>query len=119
MNISEQIMYWKEMALADVETTEVLIDKNKPIESMFFCHLFIEKILKSHCIKSFNTIPPKTHNLLYLSENLKIELTKEQLDLLGILMKYQIEGRYPEYRSKAPPYEFSMDYLIKSKELLL
>lgn len=106
------------MALADRETAEILIEKNKLVEGLFFSHLFIEKILKAHWIKLNNEIPPKTHNLLYLIDNLKIELFDEQKDLLAILMKYQIEGRYPEYRPKLPPRKFAVNYLQKSKELL-
>ena len=33
-------------------------------------------------------------------------------------MKYQLEGRYPEYKLSIPPKEKANDYLKQTKELL-
>jgi len=41
-NSEKQIQYWKTTALSDFETAEVLIEKEKHLHGLFFCHLAIE-----------------------------------------------------------------------------
>ncbi|OQA86530.1 MAG: hypothetical protein BWY27_01142 [Bacteroidetes bacterium ADurb.Bin234] len=40
---------------------------------------------------------PRSHNLLYLSEIAGITFNEKDEIFLGILMKYQLQGRYPDY----------------------
>ena len=119
VSLSKQIEYWRVNAENDIDTAQLLIKAGKFIEEMFFCHLCIEKIIKALIVKATEQIPPKSHDLFYLAEGVKMELTELQSDLMQILMKYQLEGRYPEYYPKAPSAERINDYLIKSKELFL
>jgi len=118
LNIEKQIEYWINSAKSDLDTAELLIRESKNIYGLFFCHLAIEKALKAHVAKFTGQIPPKTHNLFYLIEltNLDIEVTNE--DFLGILMKYQLEGRYPDYNPVIPTKEKVSEYLNKTKEVL-
>ena len=84
----------------------------------FFCHLVIEKAIKAHVVKKTKVIPPRSHNLILLSEkaNLKIDDSNELF--LGILMKYQLQGRYPDYDPIIPEKEKVQIYLNQTKELL-
>ena len=118
INIIKQIEYWNNSAENDIETAEILIKSGKYIEGMFFCHLSIEKIIKAVVVKQTENIPVRSHDLFYLIEIAKIEITEEQSDFVQILMKYQLEGRYPEFYPKAPSYDKIKGYFNKTKNLL-
>ncbi|MCD6565037.1 MAG: HEPN domain-containing protein [Bacteroidales bacterium] len=85
---------------------------------MFFCHLVIEKAIKAHIVKSTKEIAPRSHNLILLSEKAKIEFENDNDIFLGVLMKYQLQGRYPDYNPVKPNNKNVQDYFNKTKELL-
>lgn len=96
----KQIKYWKTTAIDDLESIDYLFEGKKYVQALFFAHLSIEKILKALWVKSNEeNFPPKTHNLTYLYENSRIELSEEQTNFLQMMNVYQIEGRYPDYIS--------------------
>jgi len=53
-------------------------------------------------VKHTLTIPPRSHNLIWLLDKTNISINKNQEVLIGELMVYQLEGRYPE-NFPAPP----------------
>ena len=118
LNIEKQINYWINGAEDDILTAELLIEKSRNLHGLFFCHLVIEKALKAHFVKKNKIIAPKIHNLLYLSEKSEIEFDIEIKKFLGILMKFQLQGRYPDYSPEIPDQNIVNEYLIKTKELL-
>ena len=118
IDTSKQIDYWVNGAYSDIETAELLLTGKKYVESLFFCHLAIEKILKALVVKNTCQFAPKSHNLIYLCEQAKINLSEDDNSLLSVLMKYQLEGRYPEYYPKVPSNKVVNDYLCKTKALL-
>ncbi len=118
IDIDKQIKYWQTGVENDIETAGILIANKKYVEGLFFCHLGIEKILKALVVKETRQIPPKSHNLIYLRDLAKIDVTEEQQLFMAVLMKYQLEGRYPECYPKSPSIEIVNDYLCKTKELL-
>lgn len=65
INFENQIKYWKKGAISDIETAEILINNNKNLHGLFFCHLVIEKILKAFYVKHNLRLAPKTHNLFF------------------------------------------------------
>ncbi len=117
MNEITQILYWQKNSEEDIETADILFQKRKFKESLFFCHLTIEKALKAHFVKSKKVLAPRTHNLIYLQRNSDLDLNNEQIELLTYLMKFQLEGRYPEYQSIPPSKEYSELLLTQTKEL--
>ena len=118
IDLEKQIEYWKEGALDDLETAKVLIDKNRLLHGLFFCHLVIEKIIKAHVVKQTKDIAPRSHNLIYLSEKANLGFDDEEEIFLGILMKYQLQGRYPDYNPGIPDKTKITDYLNKTEILL-
>jgi HEPN domain-containing protein len=118
INTQKHIEYWRDSALSDIDTAELLFNKNKLKESLFFCHLTIEKILKAHYTKVYNEVPPKTHSLYYLVEKNAILTDENLLKLFGILMRYQMEGRYPEYKPGVLSKERTLEIIKKTKEVL-
>jgi HEPN domain-containing protein len=71
MNDKEKhINYWKTTAIDDIETVEFLLVCKKYVQTLFFTHLYIEKILKAHWVKfNIENVPPKTHNLINPHQN--------------------------------------------------
>ncbi len=119
LNIEKQIEYWITSAKSDLDTAELLIRESRSIHGLFFCHLTIEKALKALVVKDTGQIPPKTHNLIYLLDLSNIEFEEIYEDFLGILMKYQLEGRYPDYNPVIPTKDKVVEYLNKTKEMLI
>ena len=117
-NLQKQIDYWLNGAEDDILTADILIQKNRILHGLFFCHLVIEKALKAHVVNTTKNIAPRSHNLILLSEKAKIEFDNEDDIFLGVLMKYQLQGRYPDYNPIIPNKEKSQDYFNKTNELL-
>lgn len=118
INVPKQIEYWVNGAKDDFETARILIENRRYIHGLFFCHLSVEKIIKAHVVKTLNEIPPKSHDLFYLSKLAEIELPEDKQLIIQILMKYQLEGRYPEYMPDAPQQKIVADYLNQTENLL-
>jgi HEPN domain-containing protein len=119
IDVSKNITYWINTADNDIETAEILFASGKLIEGMFFCHLTIEKILKALVVKQTEEIPVRSHDLFRLIDVAVVKINDEQATLVQILMKYQLEGSYPEFYPKTLSREKANDYYTKTKELLL
>lgn len=117
INIKKQINYWITASENDIDTAELLINNNKYLNGLFFCHLVIEKAIKAHFIKITRKIPPKSHNLFFLSEKANLKIRESDGIFLGILMKYQLQGRYPDYNPFIPNKTKVNEYLKKTKEI--
>lgn len=114
----KHIKYWIKNAENDIETASILISQNRILHGLFFCHLVLEKALKAHVVKITGEIPPKSHNLIHLVELAEIVFLEEDESFLGILMKYQLESRYPGNSLKIPSKELTNLYFNKTKILL-
>jgi HEPN domain-containing protein len=114
----KHIEYWIEGAKNDLDAAELLIKNGKFLHGLFFCHLTIEKAIKAFVVKETNEVPPRSHNLIYLSEKANLLLGEEFTMFTGVLMKYQLEGRYPDYQPEIPSIEVAKEYLTKTKNLL-
>lgn len=101
-----------------METADILIEKGKIEFGLFFCHLAIEKILKAHYIRYTEKLAPKTHDLYYLLSKCDFTLSDSQYSFLKILMRYQMEWRYPEQQPLSPSKSEAIDYLITTKDIL-
>jgi len=117
MDIKKQIEYWISTAEDDIETSEILIAKDKILQGLFFCHLCIEKVIKANMVRCTEQVPPKVHNLSYLLEKTDLTLSEVQLLFCDTLMYYQLEGRYPEFYPKVPSKTKSEEILQQTKEL--
>lgn len=53
-------------------------------------------------LRNIPNIPEKTHNLNKLLLKTAISIDDTQKELLGLLMIYQLEGRYPENYPQRP-----------------
>ncbi len=76
----------------------------------------IEKAIKAHVVKKINEIAPRSHNLIYLSEKANLEFSDDNEIFLGILMKYQLQGRYPDYNPIIPEKSKAINYLVSLRK---
>ncbi len=118
INVQKQIDYWVNGAVDDLKSAEILIERKRMLHGLFFCHLVIEKILKAHVVKISQEIAPRTHNLIHLLEKANLELSENEEIFLGILMKYQLQGRYPDYNPIIPDKLIVQNYLKQTENLL-
>ena len=118
IDIKKQIEYWTKGAEDDLLTAELLIREKRILHGLFFCHLVIEKSIKSHVVNTTKEVAPRSHNLIYLSEKADLEFDNETEIFLGILMKYQLQGRYPDYNLVLPDILKVNEYFEKTKTLL-
>ena len=119
INVQKQIEYWINGAVDDLESAKILIDKKRLLHGLFFCHLVIEKSIKAHVVKFTLEVAPRSHNLMYLLEKTDLDLSEDEEIFLGILMKYQLQGRYPDYNPILPELHIVDKYLEQTEELLL
>ena len=118
INVEKQIDYWISGAIEDLESAKILIERKRFLHGLFFCHLVIEKSLKAHVVKIEQEVAPRTHNLMFLVEKASLVLSEDDEIFLGILMKYQLQGRYPDYNPVIPQGEIVMGYLKQTEKLL-
>jgi len=118
INVNKQMEYWINSTEIDLETAELLIQNNKYLPGLFFCHLVIEKAIKYQVVKVTHSIPPKSHNLIYLIELSNLNISDDYERFLGVLMKYQLSGRYPDYNPYIPDKNVVDGYLEKTREIL-
>lgn len=95
---AELIKYWIDSAQQDWNTTQVLLKSHRYMHALFFCHLTLEKTLKS-IIANKKLTPPITHDLLLLAEIADIELNVEKAQLLSDVNAFNIRARYDDYKN--------------------
>ncbi len=118
IDIQRQIEYWQNGALDDFESAKILISNNRILHGLFLCHLVVEKSIKALVVKATNEIAPRSHNLIFLSELAKLEFEEDDEIFLGILMKYQLQGRYPDYNPVLPDKIKVSEYLMKTEKIM-
>ena len=87
---------WFNQADYDLKLAHILYKNRRYIHCVFMCHLAVEKAIKGLYTQNLREIPPKTHNLVYLSEKSKIKLNDEQQNFISILNGVSVPTRYPE-----------------------
>jgi len=123
MEIIEKIKYWLEIALDDLDSAEIMLEKKKFLQSGFYCHQSVEKILKGYYLHIKQDESPYTHNLIKLSRESGIDelFNSDQKNLINILMPLNIEARYPDEKMailKTLDYNKSKDIYNKTAELI-
>ncbi len=87
---------WLKQADYDIETAEIMFDNKRYFYAVFMCHLSIEKALKGIHLERLKEIPPKTHNLVYLVEKIKLRLPENLYDSVFALNRVSVPTRYPD-----------------------
>ena len=110
--------FWKRSSEEEINIALILLEKKKLRQSLFFIHLSLEKILKALFIKRKKAHPPITHNLKYLAEQIKLELSEERENFLIEATAFNIEARYPDEESPPPAPKYVKQKYEEAQEIL-
>lgn len=58
IDTNKQIEYWINGANEDLDSAKILIERNRLLHGLFFCHLVIEKAIKAHVVKQTLEVAP-------------------------------------------------------------
>ncbi|MHC4882584.1 MAG: HEPN domain-containing protein [Planctomycetota bacterium] len=64
--MNQKYFEWLKQADYDMETAEFMYGGKRYFYAVFMCHQSIEKALKGLFQKTLQSVPPKTHNLIFL-----------------------------------------------------
>lgn len=117
----DSINNWIKSSNYDIRTAENMLKTGRYIYVLFMCHLSVEKLLKALYEVVLKKIPPKTHNLVYLSKSIGLQIPEKSLSTIESLNDLSIVTRYPEDMDslvKAFKKERVAEYLNRTKALL-
>lgn len=117
----DSIANWIKSSNYDIKTAEHMFAAGRYVYVLFMCHLAVEKLLKALYEAVYEKVPPKTHNLIYLSNAVKLEVPENFLQTIESLNDLSVVTRYPEDINalvKAFKKDRSAEYLKNTKELL-
>jgi len=112
---------WVALADYDIETANHMFATARYLYVIFLCHLALEKLLKAHVAEVTQTLPIKTHDLIYLVKKCELELSENHLDFIGKINTASIPTRYPDDLQRALkeyPKSVAKDYLSQTTELV-
>lgn len=117
----DAVTNWIKSSDYDIKTAEHMFEAGRYVYVIFMCHLSAEKLLKALYEAVLKEIPPKTHNLVFLSKATNLEITEAHLKLIEALNDLSIVTRYPEDIDslvKAFRKDRAEDYLKRTKGFL-
>jgi HEPN domain-containing protein len=113
---------WIALAEYDLATAQHMLKTGRYLYVIFLCHLALEKVLKAHVTEATQSIPPKTHDLIYLVKKSAIDLPQRYLEFIGKINNASIPTRYPEDLERTLreyPKPVARDYLRQTEEVFL
>ena len=105
----------------DIDTARQMFKTKRYVYVIFMCHLAIEKALKAIACEETNKFPPKTHDLILLTNLGKVEFPDDLLDFIGMINNVAVVTRYPEDLSKlvsSYPKEVVQKYLNRTLKVI-
>ena len=118
----EIVEFWRKRAADDKATAKALLKSKRYSACLFFVHIYLEKTLKALATEQIEKATPHTHDLLYLADIAKIELPKEQEELLREINTFNIRARYDDYKLefyKKATRNYTMKYFELADKLYL
>lgn len=99
MDKAEYIAYWTNEAERDYPVMQHLFEAGDYEYALFIGHLIIEKLLKAVFVSNPANpdLPPRSHDLLLLSEKAGMQLSDEYKKLLALITTFNIQARYADY----------------------
>jgi HEPN domain-containing protein len=114
----ERINLLMEQADDDLGAAEALQKAGYYGHALFWAHLVLEKMCKALWIKNNNSVEyPRTHSLIKLFRESKIELSIEKTEFYAEMNQFQITGRYDDTLQKIE-FSVSEDTCQKFMEIL-
>ncbi len=87
---------WVALSEYDLETARHMLKTGRYLYVVFLCHLALEKILKAHVTEATQSIPAKSHDLIYLVKKSGLSLPQPYLDFVGKINNASVPTRYPD-----------------------
>jgi len=87
---------WLKQSAYDMDTAVYMHEGGRHIYAVFMCHLAVEKALKGLYYEKRRDIPPKSHNLIYLLNEIGIKPPTEPGKFIVKLNEASVPTRYPE-----------------------
>ena len=91
---------WFRQSDYDMDTAEYIHKGGRYIYAVFMCHLAVEKALKGLYYEKLRKIPPKSHNLIYLLNEIGIKPPRGPGEFIVKLGEASIPARYPDDLAK-------------------
>jgi len=106
MTQEEKIKYWIDISTNDLKAAEIMLNNYQYLYAGFMCQQVVEKIIKGYFTKVKDNPPPHIHDLTKLAKQSGLNdlLSEEQKMFLKEVNPFNIEARYPEYKSKIAEY---------------
>jgi len=98
---------WWEQAESDLKAAQVVLEVGQYFVCAFLCQQAVEKAFKALWIQRFKEMPPKTHDLVALSEKLNVPRRLESA-ILRINPAYAT-ARYPDAANGLPARAFNQE----------
>ena len=96
MDSMKRAKEWLRQSSYDMKTAEAMFISKRYIYAVFMCPLSIEKVLKGLYTQMLSDVPPKSHNLIFLIEKMKLELPEDIYDFVFMLNGLSVPTRYPD-----------------------
>lgn len=111
-NVEKLYNYWLKGHELDLKSAQVIFEKSKQyVQSLFFLHLAMEKLLKAAIVKTKQDHAPYGHNLSFLASKTELPWKKDGLHFLIQLNSFNLECRYPDDQYKI--YKKATQKLVK------
>jgi HEPN domain-containing protein len=117
IDIEKQVSFWREGAKEDFAVAWELMENGRVRHAFFFSHVALEKAIKAHVCRATRDLAPRIHNLVRLAQLAGISVSREQLDTLGKMNVYNIEGRYPDLSLPFITPEEAGGYMVRAQEV--
>jgi HEPN domain-containing protein len=122
MTRNQIIDFWMESSTEDFKVANGLFKLKHYPQSLFFCHLSLEKLLKGLIVKHTKENPPFSHDLEKLAILTGLEIRKEDISILNEISSFNIAGRYGdekfEFYKKFNKKDIALKYINLTKELI-
>jgi HEPN domain-containing protein len=87
---------WLRQSDYDMDTADYMHQGGRYMYAVFMCHPAIEKALKGLYYEKQRRFPPKSHNLIYLLNEVGIKPPEEPGKFIVKLSEASVPTRYPE-----------------------
>jgi HEPN domain-containing protein len=98
--MEERTGEWLRQAEYDMDTADYMYEGGRYFYAVFMCHLAVEKTLKGLYHEKRGGVPPRTHSLVYLLQEVGIKPPEEPGKVIVMLSEASIPTRYPEDLAK-------------------
>ena len=121
MTKEQYVDYWMNTAEEDWTTVGVLFAMERYLHCLYWAHLMLEKLANALWIKNnSDNIPPKSHDIVWLLGESKVDLGKDYTEFLYKFNRFQLLDQSLDHTSKlyqACTKEFTAHELKKVKEV--